>query len=257
MDGLIVLVFIFGAMVGSFLNVCIARIPNDESIVHPRSRCPACKKPIAAYDNIPIVSYLWLRGRCRGCRVGISLRYPLVESLMGILAAALYWNFGLGLAFFSFFVFCASLVVISFIDFDVRIVPNVISLPGIIIGLLFSLLAAYVIPDPSLAIPTPLSALLGVLIGGGFLLATALIYEKLRGREGMGMGDVKLLAMIGAFLGGEAIFLTLFLASLTGAVVGLASGGGRHAKIPFGPFLCSGALIYLFFGRGIMLFSAP
>lgn len=249
------LVFIFGAMVGSFLNVCIARIPNDESIVQPRSRCPGCKKAIAAYDNIPILSYLLLRGRCRGCGTGISLRYPLVELLMGILAVALYWRFGLGLAFISFFVFCAGLVVISFIDIDVRIVPNGISLPGIVIGLLFSLLAAYVIPDPVSVIPTPLSALLGVLIGGGFLLATALIYEKLRGQEGMGMGDVKLLAMIGAFLGGEAIFLTLFLASLTGAVVGLASGGGRYAKIPFGPFLCSGAVIYLFFGRGLMLFS--
>lgn len=249
------LVFIFGAMVGSFLNVCIARLPNDESIVHPRSRCPQCKKAIAAYDNIPILSYLILRGRCRGCSMGISLRYPLVEFLMGVLAAALFWRFGLGLAFVSYFIFSAALVVISFIDIDVRIVPNVISLPGIVIGLLFSLLAAYVTSDPSSAIPTPLSALLGVLIGGGFLLATALIYEKLRGREGMGMGDVKLLAMIGAFLGGEAIFLTLFLASLTGAVVGLASGGGRYAKIPFGPFLCSGALIYLFFGQGIMVLT--
>lgn len=247
------LVFIFGAMVGSFLNVCIARLPNDESVVHPRSRCPKCQQPIAAYDNIPILSYLLLRGRCRGCGVAISLRYPIVEMLMGLLAVALFWQFGLGLAFVSFFLFTAALLVISFVDFDVRIVPNVISLPGIVVGLLFSLLAAYVTPDP--AIPTPLSALLGVLIGGGFLLATALIYEKFRGREGMGMGDVKLLAMIGAFLGGEAIFLTLFLASLTGAIVGLASGGGRYAKIPFGPFLCSGALIYLFFGRGIMLFS--
>jgi leader peptidase (prepilin peptidase)/N-methyltransferase len=130
-------VFIFGAMVGSFLNVCIARIPKDESIVKPRSHCPQCKALITAFDNIPLLSYLLLRGRCRGCGVGISLRYPLVELLMGALAAALYWQFGLSLAFVVGLVFSAALLVISCIDLDVRIVPDVISLPGIVVGLLF------------------------------------------------------------------------------------------------------------------------
>jgi leader peptidase (prepilin peptidase)/N-methyltransferase len=250
--------FIFGATVGSFLNVCIARIPNDESIVYPRSRCPQCKAPIAGYDNIPVISYLLLRGHCRGCGVGISRRYPLVEFLMGALATALYWKFGLGLAFVAGFVFTAALVVISFIDLDVRIVPDIISLPGIAIGLFFSLFAAFVIPDPLSVVPTPWSSFFGILIGGGFLLATAWIYEKFTGVEGMGGGDIKLLAMIGAFLGWQSIPLTIFFASLAGSLIGIAvmiaTGAGRRLALPFAPFLCAGALLHLFFGQTVMFF---
>jgi leader peptidase (prepilin peptidase)/N-methyltransferase len=251
-------VFIFGAMVGSFLNVCIARIPKDESIVKPRSHCPQCKALIAAFDNIPLLSYLLLRGRCRGCGVAISLRYPLVELLMGALAAALYWQFGLSLAFVVGLVFSAALLVISCIDLDVRIVPDVISLPGIVIGLLFSLFATFVMPGSSSLVPSPWSSFAGILVGGGFLLATAWIYEKFTGVEGMGGGDIKLLAMIGAFLGWQSIPLTIFFASLAGSVIGvalmIATGAGRRLALPFAPFLCTGALLYLFFGQTFMFF---
>jgi leader peptidase (prepilin peptidase) / N-methyltransferase len=253
-----ILASVFGAMVGSFLNVCIARIPSGESIVNPPSHCPNCKAPIPFYYNIPLLSYVWLRGHCRGCGRGISLRYPLVELLMGALAAALYWQFGLGVAFAVGFIFAAALVVISFIDLDVRIVPDVISLPGIVIGLLFSLFAAFVIPDPLAVVPTPWSSLFGILVGGGFLLATAWLYEKFTGVEGMGGGDIKLLAMIGAFLGWQSIPLTIFFASLAGSVIGvalmIATGAGRRLALPFAPFLCAGALLYLFFGQTFMFF---
>lgn len=253
-----VLTFLFGAMVGSFLNVCIARIPSGESVVRPPSHCPKCKRSIPFYDNIPILSYLVLLGRCRSCGERISPRYLLVEALMGALAAALYYHIGLGLAFIAAFIFVAALIVISFIDLDVRIVPDMISLPGIAAGLLFSLAAKYLFTDPSAVIPTPLSALIGILAGGGFLYAVAWIYERATGVDGMGGGDIKLLAMIGAFLGWPSIPFTIFLASLVGSVVGLgvmlATGAGRRLALPFAPFLCLGATLHLFFGREFVAF---
>ena len=256
-----ILVFIFGAIVGSFLNVCIARIPKGASLVSPPSHCPNCKDPIRFYDNIPLVSYIFLLGRCRSCGEGISPRYFVVELLMASLAAALNYEFGLGLAFFVGFVFVAGLIVISFIDLDVRIVPDVISLPGIVAGLLFSVVARYVINDPFELIPSPLNALIGVLVGGGFLLALAWGYEAFTGVEGMGGGDIKLLAMIGAFLGWTSIPFTLFFASLTGSVIGLGfmigKGVGRRFGLPFAPFLCLGALLYLFFGNELIQFYLP
>jgi leader peptidase (prepilin peptidase)/N-methyltransferase len=247
------IVFLFGAMVGSFLNVCIARIPNGDSVMRPPSHCPKCKKPIPFYDNLPIMSFLILLGRCRSCGERISPRYLLVEVLTGALAAAVYYQFGLSLAFFIAFIFLAALIVISFIDLDVRIVPDTISLPGIAAGLVFSLVAKYLVGDPSGMIPTPLSALIGILAGGGFLFVVAWIYERMTGVDGMGGGDIKLLAMIGAFLGWPSIPFTIFLASLSGSVVGLgvmfATGAGRRLALPFAPFLCLGATLYLFFGR--------
>ncbi|HXL08802.1 MAG TPA: A24 family peptidase [Candidatus Bathyarchaeia archaeon] len=256
-----ILVFIFGAIVGSFLNVCIARIPKGASLVSPPSHCPNCKDPIRFYDNIPLVSYIFLLGRCRSCGEGISPRYFVVELLMASLAAALNYEFGLSLAFFVGFVFVAGLIVISFIDLDVRIVPDVISLPGIVAGLLFSVVARYVINDPFELIPSPLNALIGVLVGGGFLLALAWGYEAFTGVEGMGGGDIKLLAMIGAFLGWTSIPFTLFFASLTGSVIGLGfmigKGVGRRFGLPFAPFLCLGALLYLFFGNELIQFYLP
>jgi leader peptidase (prepilin peptidase) / N-methyltransferase len=251
-------VFIFGAIVGSFLNVCILRIPKDESLVHPPSHCPDCKSAIRFYDNIPLISYLVLLGRCRSCREWISPRYFVVELLMALLAVALYYQFGVSLAFFVGFIFVAALIIISFIDLDVRIVPDVISLPGIVVGLLFSIVARYFINDPFELVPSPVSALLGVLIGGGFLLALAWAYEAFTGVEGMGGGDIKLLAMIGAFLGWTSIPFTLFFASLTGSVVGLGvmitKGVGRRFALPFAPFLCLGALLYLLFGQDLVGF---
>lgn len=250
--------FIFGAMIGSFLNVCIVRIPHGTSIVQPPSHCPKCKSAIRFYDNVPLISYLLLFGRCRACGARISPRYVLVELLMALLAVALYREFGLSFAFMAAVIFVAALIVISFIDLEMRIVPDVISLPGIVVGLLFSVVGRYLIHDPSELIPSPLSALLGILLGGGFLLALAWAYEAFTGVEGMGGGDIKLLAMIGAFLGWPSIPVTLFLSSLSGSVIGLTAmlikGVGRRYALPFAPFLCLGALLYLFFGRQLIDF---
>jgi leader peptidase (prepilin peptidase)/N-methyltransferase len=255
------IIFSFGAVVGSFLNVCIARIPNGESIVDPPSHCPKCKAPIPFYDNIPLVSYLFLKGRCRACGERISFRYFVVELLMASLSVALYHQFGLSLAFAVGFVFVAALIVISFIDLDVRIVPDVISLPGIVAGLVFSVVGRYVVGDPFELVPSPLSSLIGILAGGGFLLALAWAYQAFTGVEGMGGGDIKLLAMIGAFLGWPAIPLTLFFSSLAGSVVGLTAmlikGVGRRYALPFAPFLCLGAILYLFFGGDLIRLYLP
>jgi leader peptidase (prepilin peptidase)/N-methyltransferase len=254
-------VFIFGAIVGSFLNVCIGRIPDGESIVRPRSRCPKCKTPIAFYDNIPLISYLILRGRCRSCSEPISPRYFAVELLMGLLSVALYYRFGLSYAFFVGFVFVAALIVISVIDLDVRIVPDVISLPGIVLGLLFSVAGYFFVGAKDEIIPTPVSSLIGILAGGGFLLGTAWLYEKITGVEGMGGGDIKLLAMIGAFLGWPSVPVTLFIASILGSVIGLIcmaiTGAGRRLALPFAPFLCTGAVISLFFSKELIQFYLP
>ena len=253
-------VFIVGAVVGSFVNVCISRIPKGESVVRPPSHCPKCHSPIPFYHNVPLLSYWFLRGHCCSCGKPISARYFAVELLTASLALALLYRFGLGFVFVEGFVFVAALVAISFIDLDVRIVPDVISLPGIIVGLLFSVVGHYVISDPFELVPSPLSALLGVLVGGGFLLAVAWVYERMTGVEGMGGGDIKLLAMIGAFLGWPSIPLTLFFSSLGGSIVGLsimlARGVDRRYALPFAPFLCVGALVYLFFGREIIDFYA-
>jgi len=256
-----VFAFIFGTIVGSFLNVCIGRIPNDESVVFPASHCPKCKASIVFYDNFPLVSYLWLQGKCRACRERISPRYFFVELLTGLVAMALYSRFGLSYTFAVSFVFAAALIVISFIDLAVRIVPDVISLPGIIGGLVFSVMGYFVFTDSSEILPTPLSSLIGILVGGGFLLATAWIYEKVTGVDGMGGGDIKLLAMIGAFLGWPSVPVTLFVASVLGSVIGLGlmvvTGAGRRLALPFAPFLCSGALIYLFYGEVLIQFYLP
>ncbi len=236
-------VFVAGCCLGSFLNVCIYRLPQDLSIVSPRSFCPQCRAPVRSYDNIPLLSYLLLRGRCRNCGARISWRYPLVEAIAGFLAVAFFWKFGLTLSFFALFAFTAALLVITFIDLDHRIIPDVISLPGIAGG--FGL--SFFLPEP-----TWTESLIGLLAGGGSLYLVAVGYEALTKREGMGGGDVKLLAMIGAWLGWKAILFTLFLASLSGTLIGggamLLQKQGRHYAIPFGPFLAFGALAYVFFG---------
>jgi leader peptidase (prepilin peptidase)/N-methyltransferase len=254
-------IFVLGAIVGSFLNVCIARIPNDESIISPPSHCPKCKAAIPFYCNIPLLSYAFLRGRCRSCSERISPRYFLVELLMGVLAVALYYRFGLSYEFLVGFLFVAAMIVISFIDLDVRIVPDVISLPGIVCGLILSFIGYFLIGRDTDLVPSPVSSLIGIVAGGGFLLATAWLYEKVTGVEGMGGGDIKLLAMIGAFLGWPSIPITLFIASLVGSVVGLtcmlATGAGRRLALPFAPFLCSGAILFIFFGEYLIQFYLP
>lgn len=245
----IVFAFLFGLAVGSFLNVCIYRIPLKKSIVRPPSSCPQCGAGIRFYDNIPVLSYLLLLGRCRHCRAPISPRYPLVEIVMGLLSAALFIRLGVSAQYVLLFLFTAALVAISFIDLQHKIIPDVISLPGILVGLAFSFL-----PSAGLS---PLDALIGAVGGGAFLLLVGTAFEKATGREGMGGGDVKLLAMIGAWMGWKALPFVILLSSLSGAVIGglslVISRQGMRSRIPFGPFLALGALVFLFFGDPIVL----
>lgn len=255
---LIAAIFVFGAIIGSFLNVCIVRLPKGESLIQPPSHCPGCRTPIPFYDNVPLLSFLWLRGRCRFCKIRISPRYFLVELLTGILTVALARRFGLGMTFISGLVFGAGLIVIAFIDLHVRIVPDVISLPGIGLGLLASISNGFLIKEFPSFLPSPVSSLIGILLGGGILLLVAWGYERIMKIEGMGGGDVKLLAMIGAFLGWPSIPVVLFVASFTGSILGLIlilqqKATGKLA-LPFAPFLCGGALIHLFYGEQLMSF---
>jgi len=236
--------FIFGAVVGSFLNVCIYRIPAEKSIVSPPSSCPACGHQIRWFENVPILGYLMLRGRCSACRIKISPRYPAVEALTGLLFALTFYYFNFSAATIIYLIFVAALVVITFIDLDHQIIPDVISLPGILVGFAGSFFISW--------LPW-YDSIFGILLGGGSLLAVAWIYEKLTGREGMGGGDIKLLAMFGAFLGWKAVFPVIFLASLAGTLVGvplmLIQKGDTRLAIPFGPFLALAAIIYLFWGQ--------
>lgn len=241
---LLILAFIFGTMVGSFLNVCVYRIPEGRSIVLPASHCRSCKKPIAFYDNIPLVSFLLLKGKCRHCAAPLSFQYPLVELLTGLLAAACLLKWGAGFTAAIWFIFCAALVVVTFIDLAHQIIPDVISLPGIVCGLLVSLLPGQ---------PGFTGALIGAVLGGGSLYLIRLLYYAVTRQEGMGLGDVKLLAMMGAFLGWKSILFIIMAASFSGALLGIAvmiikKKDGRYA-IPFGPFLSLGAVCYLFCGQ--------
>jgi leader peptidase (prepilin peptidase) / N-methyltransferase len=240
--------FLLGLSLGSFLNVCIYRIPLKKSIVHPRSSCPHCGEPIRFYDNIPLLSYLFLMGKCRQCDHRISLRYPIVELLTGLLSFVLFTIYGIGFQYLLSLLFAATLVTISFIDLDHRIIPDILSLPGVAAGWAVSFFpwGVYWI-----------DSLIGTLAGGGSLYLVAVLYKRITGREGMGGGDIKLLAMIGAWMGWQALPLIVLIASLTGAVIGMVfilfSGKGYRFRIPFGPFLSLGALAYLFFGRDLTL----
>jgi leader peptidase (prepilin peptidase)/N-methyltransferase len=240
-------VFIFGAVVGSFLNVCIFRLPAKTSIVKPSSQCPHCHHPIRFYDNIPIISFIVLRGKCRDCGGKISWRYPLVELITALLALLLFLKFGLTLIFLTFFIFTAVLIVITFIDLDQQIIPDVLTLPGIPI---FFLLAIFVVKI------SWLEALIGLLIGGGVLFAIAFVYELLTKREGMGGGDIKLLAMIGGFLGWKSLIFILLFSSFSGAIVGITAmiikKQDMKYAVPFGPFLSAAAVAYLFWGDAFM-----
>jgi len=242
---LIVLVAVFGAVVGSFLNVVILRLPkDDESISFPGSHCPTCKQPLRWYENIPIISYVALRGKCRTCNVSISLQYPLVELSMAVLAAVLYHRFALSFELIFYFVFFAALLVIIFIDIQHQIIPDRISLPGILIGFAGSFCNELV---------TWQQSALGIVLGGGVLYAVAYIYYAVTKREGMGGGDIKLLAMIGAFLGWQSLLYVVFSSSLVGSVVGVAAmfkqRKGGQTRIPYGPFLALAAISYLIFSR--------
>jgi leader peptidase (prepilin peptidase)/N-methyltransferase len=236
--------FALGTIVGSFLNVCIHRIPQGKSIVAPASHCPLCKTPIRFYDNIPLVSFICLKGRCRGCQSPISFRYPLVEFLIGLFSLILLLRYGISTLYVIYFAFFASLTLVSFIDLPHRIIPDVISLPGIVIGLVISFL------HPQMSIK---DSLIGVLLGGGSLYLVASVYHVVTKREGMGGGDVKLLAMIGAFIGWKGVLFTILCSSFVGSVVGvslmvMSSADSKYA-VPFGPFLSLGAMIYVLIGH--------
>ncbi len=243
-----------GAAVGSFLNVCICRIPDGLSIVFPPSRCPHCGHPIRVYDNIPFVSYLVLGGKCRDCRERISPRYPLVELITAVFAGLLFWKYGLTPAYPVMFLFICTLIVITFIDLDHQIIPHILTLSGIPI---FAVLAVVFLGL------TFIDAFLGIMIGAGILYFVAVYYEALTGREGMGGGDVNLLAMLGAFLGWKSLLFILLVSSLLGAVVGVAlvlwKGKDMRYAVPFGPFLCAAAVLHLFFGELLngLFFSLP
>ena len=244
---LIVFSLVVGLCVGSFLNVCIYRIPAGESIVHPGSRCPACRTPIRFTDNVPLIGYLRLKGKCRQCGVEISPRYPIVELIMGLLSIAVFVKYDVSPEWPVYFIFVATLLTLSLIDFDHYILPNVITLPGIPLCFLGSLFL------PSMTVK---DSLIGILAGGGSLWLVGFLYQKIAGKEGMGGGDVKLLAMIGALLGWKGVLFTIFFGSALGTLVGVAvmlpSGGVMKKKIPFGPFLSLGAAGYVFFGQELI-----
>ncbi len=284
----IVFFFLLGIVIGSFLNVCITRIPEEISIVSPGSRCPRCKTPIKPYDNVPVFGWLWLRGKCRACGQPISPMYPLIELSTGLLFVAAYLDFGVTQATVKWIFFTCLLIVLTITDLQVRMLPDVINWPGLAAGLLFS---AFVPPNDGIArllayrlfqvrlagtAAGALDGLIGAAFGSLLLLGLAKGYKAARGREGMGMGDVKMMAMVGAFLGVRGTFLTLLLGSLTGSVIGLSVvlalylGGWRSAlakrasrrglgtehglrwtiasqyQLPLGTFLGIGALVIVY-----------
>jgi leader peptidase (prepilin peptidase)/N-methyltransferase len=235
-----------GLAVGSFLNVCILRLPRGESVVFPPSRCPSCGQQLRWWHNIPVVSWIALRGRCAFCATRILVRYPLVEALTAVLFVAHGAVFGPGLLLAARLTLAAVLIVLAFIDLDHRMLPNSLTLPFIVVGLAFSAVVPPGLP----------AALLGVALGGGLLWLIGEAYYRLRGVEGMGMGDVKMLAMIGAFLGWQGTLVTLIVATLAGAFVGLlmmaTRRGGMRYALPFGTFLALGGIAASLFGDALL-----
>jgi leader peptidase (prepilin peptidase) / N-methyltransferase len=292
------LVFVFGLLFGSFLNVCIYRLPRNLSVVAPRSACPNCKRPIAFYDNIPILSWIILRGRCRHCHMPISSRYMVIELLNGVLWCVCFWHFGWSLLTLKYCVFSFLVLGLIFTDAETKLLPDKLTLPGLTLGLIGSFfvpvndLASQFLPglvslpfsgDVSLHLLSFIDSLVGAAVGGSFIYGVGAIYFRWRGTEGMGFGDVKLMAMIGAFLGLKLTVLTIFAASVAGSLFGLATvlivwlkrthrfmkrlahaeaarrRGWRSAQMvyryyqmPFGVFLGSMAVFALFFGDQVL-----
>jgi leader peptidase (prepilin peptidase)/N-methyltransferase len=288
-------IFLFGLLFGSFLNVCIYRLPRGLSVVAPRSACPKCKTPIAFYDNMPVLSWLILGGRCRQCRTKISPRYLLIELLTGLLFLACYWHFGLTLSTLKYCTLAFLLLGLIFTDAETKLLPDAMTLPGLALGVIFSLLvpvndlAAQFLPgmvnlpfsgDVSARLVSLLDSLLGAVLGASFIYGVGAIYLRWRGTEGMGFGDVKLMAMVGAFLGMKLTIFTIFTASIAGSFFGLttvfvvwlkrthrfmkrlanaqaarrrgwqsAQVVYRNYQMPFGVFLGSMAMIAFFFGN--------
>ncbi len=249
-----IFIFIIGAMTGSFLNVCIVRLPLDKSVVFPGSHCVACSTPIKWYDNIPLISWLLLRGRCRECKEKISFRYWLVEFLTAVTFYLFYRHFGLQAVLGPYLVMVSGFIVAVFVDFEHRIIPDEVSIGGMIAGLVFSL----IIPELHAA-KTPFLgvgfSLLGILVGGGTIYLMGVIGDFVFKKETMGGGDVKLMGMVGAFLGWKLALLTFFLAPFFGAGFGIVEKiRTKDSTIAYGPFLIMGALVSLFWGEKIIYF---
>ena len=245
-SALLVLAAVFGLVVGSFLNVCIYRLPRGQSLASPPSRCPRCERRLRWSHNIPVFSWIALRGRCSYCRAPISIQYPIIEIVTALVWVLVVWMTPVGWLLAARLLLATALIVLFMIDLEHQLLPNVITLPGIVIGFAFS----FVVP------PGPVDSLLGIVVGGGVLYSIAAAYYLLRKEEGMGMGDVKMLAMVGAFLGWRAVLLTLVLSSFAGAVIGIAmmglqKGDLRYA-LPFGTFLALGTLIAMLFGEAML-----
>lgn len=261
-------VFLYGLVVGSFLNVCIHRLPRHESVIRPRSHCPQCGNPIAAYDNIPLLSYLYLRGRCRHCSARISPLYFFVELATGLLALYLYSLFGLTAAFAKAVTLGAALLVLTVTDWRERLLPDRVTFPGMAAGLVFSqivpiedgtgrfltrLLGLDTIP---VRLDSLLDSLGGAALGAGLLYLLGEVYFRLRRREGMGFGDVKMMAMVGFFLGPQLALVTIFLGSAAGSILGLAfiaaSGKSSAYELPFGSFLGMAAMVAAIWGKSML-----
>jgi leader peptidase (prepilin peptidase) / N-methyltransferase len=235
-----------GAIVGSFLNVCIYRLPLGKSIVWPSSACPSCGRELSWYENIPVLSFLVLRARCRTCAAPISVRYPLVEALTAVMFAGAWWYYGPQPLLASRLIFGCALLVLFAIDLEHHLLPNAITLPGIVIGLFFSFFTE----------PGWQASLIGIVVGGGVLFGVAEAYYRVRHEEGLGMGDVKMLAMIGAFLGWKLTLLTLMMASLCGTIIGVlvivTRRGSMKYALPFGTFLALGAAVAATVGPALL-----
>ena len=236
----------FGAVVGSFLNVCIYRLPRGMSIVWPASACPHCGRGLAWFENVPLLSYAVLRGRCRTCSGAISTRYPTVEALTAAMFALGWWYYGPGTLLAARLLFGCALIVLFAIDLEHQLLPNAITLPGIIVGFLFSLVVE----------PGWMASLIGIVVGGGVLYLIAEGYYRLRHEEGLGMGDVKMLAMIGAFLGWKLTLVALMFASVSGSIIGIsliaARRGSMKYALPFGTFLAIGAAVSATLGQQVL-----
>ncbi len=259
-----IVAFIFGSIVGSFLNVCIYRMPLGKSVVWPGSHCPLCEKKIPWYDNVPFVSYVFLRGKCRFCNGHISPRYLIVELLTAAMFVLFFARYGLSYEFFFYIVFVCSLIIATFVDIGHRIIPDEISVGGMILGFILSSINGLNLTPMSYDLRPMINSFLGIIVGGGIIYSTGIgfdfVYFKLLKRppiqgetESMGGGDVKLLAMIGAFLGWKCALITFFLAPLSGLVFGLANLiAKKDHTIPYGPFLSLGAVLSIFWADKII-----
>ena len=235
-----------GLCIGSFLNVCIHRLPLKQSVVHPGSRCPDCGYALRWYDNVPVISYAVLRGRCRSCARPISLQYPLVETVTAVIFVLHWYAFGPTVLLPLRLLFACALIVLFMIDLEHQILPDVITLPGIVVGVVCSLFLP----------PGPLMSVLGVLLGGGLLWAIAEAWFRLRKVDAMGFGDVKMLAMVGGWLGVKMVLVTFVLSSMLGGLIGAALIGSRRAdmatRVPFGTMLAVGALVASLYGEDLL-----